>query len=207
MVLIDILGIIGTVAFAISGVIVAIKNKLDLFGVFLLSIVTAAGGGLIRDIIIGKELPVFFTQPKYLITITLTVIVTCLAFRYVRRLIMLVQIFDAVGLGVFTILTSYKCILTGMPIIGVIFIAVTAGAGGGIIRDLLVTNVPLVLKSEIYILASLIGALSFYLLYNVIDTRINIYLCVTLVFAARILSLYFNWNLPVIRIKEEHNID
>lgn len=203
MALVDIMGIIGTAAFAVSGVLVGIKNRLDLFGVFVLAILTASGGGLIRDVIIGDGLPAFFTQPRYLITILVTTIITFLVFKYIRRLLFIIKVFDAVGLGVFTILAAYKCVSLQMPLIGIVFIAVLTGIGGGILRDILVNDVPLVFRSEIYALACIIGSLCFYILRKSIDVNLNIYICVSIIFIIRMAAIHFNLNLPVLKIMQE----
>jgi uncharacterized membrane protein YeiH len=200
MLLINIMGIIGTSAFAVSGVLVGIKNKLDLFGVLVLAILTASGGGLIRDVIIGEAIPVFFTESKYLITIIITVILTCLVYKFIKKLMIIIKVFDAIGLGVFTIIAAYKCISIGMPLIGIIFIAALTGIGGGVLRDILVNDVPLVFKSEIYALAAIIGTFIFYFLYNYLDDNLNVYICVTIIFIIRVVAIYFNLNLPRLKI-------
>lgn len=200
MLFINIMGIIGTAAFAVSGVLVGIKGKLDLFGVFVLAILTASGGGLIRDVIIGRGQPVFFSEPKYLITIIVTVIITCSVFKFIKKLMVIIKVFDAIGLGIFTILATYKAISLEMPFIGIIFIAALTGIGGGVLRDILVNDVPLVFKSEIYALAAITGALCFYLLNSYIDVNLNVYICITIIFVIRIVAIYFNLNLPRLKI-------
>lgn len=207
MLLIDILAVIGTAAFAISGALTGIKSKLDLFGVVILAIITASGGGIIRDVILGREWPVLFTDGKYLITIVASSLITCLvaytAFYILNKIMYLVMVFDAIGLGVFTALSAYKCLQVGMPPIGIIFVAVLTGIGGGIMRDILANDVPLVLKSEIYALAAVLGAACFIVLYDMLDLTLNLYLCTTVVFVIRIISVYFNINLPVVVIRSE----
>lgn len=199
---VDFFDIVGTAAFAISGVLVGVKNKLDLFGLVMLSIITASGGGLIRDVIISNELPVFFTQPRYLMIALISTVVCIFALKYIRRLVFLIQVFDAIGLGVFTVLAAYKGIKYEIPLIGIIFIACLTGIGGGIVRDILVNEVPMVFRSEIYALASIGGAVMFYILYRYINVNLDIYICIVVVFLVRILSIHFNWNLPVITSKE-----
>lgn len=202
MLLVDIMDLVGTAAFAASGAFVAIKNKLDLFGVFVLSIITACGGGIIRDVIISKDPPVFFTQPKYITLITLIALVTCLAFKHVKKLLFIIQICDAIGLGVFTVLAAYKGIQLQLPIIGVLFVAVLTGVGGGIVRDMFVNKVPLVFKSEIYAMASMLGALVFYGFYGKLDTNFNIYMCIMIIFAIRMAAIHFGLNLPVVKTEK-----
>ncbi|HEY9060023.1 MAG TPA: trimeric intracellular cation channel family protein [Pseudobacteroides sp.] len=199
MVFIDIMDIAGTAAFAISGILMGIKSKLDFFGLFVLGVFTACGGGLIRDVILNRGMPVLFTDSKYMTTIVISTILTCLLYRFITRLSTFIQIFDALGLGTFTILTAYQCILLKVPLIGIIFISVLTGVGGGIVRDIMVNEVPLIFRGEIYALASIIGAFSFYILYNNLDSIINLYLCILIVFAVRIISMYFNINLPVLK--------
>jgi len=204
MFFIEIMDLIGTAAFAISGVLVGIRNKLDLFGIYVLATITASGGGLIRDIILNKNLPVFFTQPKYLITITLVTVATCIiahfAYSFLDKMQMLIKIFDAIGLGVFTVLAAYGSIQADVPFIGVIFTAILTGVGGGVVRDMMANEVPLIFKSEIYALASFIGALIFYMLYGVLGVTVNTYLCIFIIFAVRMVSIYFKLNLPVVRV-------
>lgn len=201
MLVIEILEIAGTAAFAISGVLVGIKNKLDWFGVFVLATITASGGGLVRDIIIGQGLPVFFTESKYFITVIISIVLGIFFCCFLNRGMIFIQLFDAAGLGVFTILATLKCIELGMPIIGIIFISTLTGIGGGMMRDILTGSVPSVLKSEIYALASIIGALCFYFLYPLIGRDINMYLCISIIFAIRMLSLHYKLNLPTIKLK------
>lgn len=204
MFFIEIMDLIGTAAFAISGVLVGIRNKLDLFGIYVLATITASGGGLIRDIIIKRGLPVFFTQPKYLITITLATVITCttahFAYNFLNKMQMLIKIFDAIGLGVFTVLAAYGSILADIPFIGVIFTAILTGVGGGVMRDIMANEVPLIFKSEIYALASFIGALAFYMLYGVLGVTVNAYLCIFIIFIVRMVSIHFKLNLPIVRV-------
>ncbi|MDP4180710.1 MAG: trimeric intracellular cation channel family protein [Bacillota bacterium] len=199
MIFIDLLNITGTAAFAISGVLLGIKNKLDIFGLFVLAFFTACGGGLIRDVILKKDMPVLFTDSKYVITILISTILTCLLYRFISKITILIQIFDALGLGTFTVLTAYQCILMRVPLTGIIFLSVLTGVGGGIIRDILVNEVPLIFRGEIYALASIIGAFSFYFLYNKLDNIISLYFCILIVFIVRSISMYFNINLPVVK--------
>ncbi|MCX8129644.1 MAG: trimeric intracellular cation channel family protein [Clostridia bacterium] len=203
MIFIDLMGIIGTAAFSVSGVLVGIKNRLDLFGLFVLAIITASGGGLIRDVIISDDMPVFFTESQYLITIIISMIATFFSIKYIKRLMYIIKVFDAIGLGVFTVIAAYRCMLLGMPVIGVVFIAALTGIGGGIIRDILVNEVPLVFRSEIYALASILGALMFYGLYHIIEVNLNVYICIFTIFTIRMAAVHYNLNLPVIKPKDE----
>ncbi|MDF2522838.1 MAG: hypothetical protein K0R31_479 [Clostridiales bacterium] len=199
MLLINVMDLVGTVAFTVSGVLVGVKNKLDLLGILFLAIITASGGGLIRDVFLREDLPIFFTDPKYMIVILLSTVVTCIAFQSIRRILFVIKVFDAIGLGVFTVLTAYRAQQASMPLIGVLFVATITGVGGGILRDILVNEVPLVFRSEIYALASIAGAFTFYLLSSLVNPDLNIYLCIGIVFLIRIISIHLNLNLPTIK--------
>lgn len=205
MPLINMMDLVGTMAFAVSGVLAGVKNKLDLFGILFLATVTASGGGLIRDVILREGLPVFFTDSKYIIVIILSTAITCITFKNIRRILFVIKVFDAIGLGVFTVLTAYTAQQANIPLIGIIFVAAITGVGGGILRDILVSEVPLVFRSEIYALASIAGAFIFYLLNGIIDVNLNIYLCIVIIFLIRIISIHFNLNLPTIKAAEEYS--
>jgi uncharacterized membrane protein YeiH len=218
MTFINLIEIAGTSVFAISGSLVGIKHRLDLFGVFVLALITASGGGLIRDVIIHHGMPVFFTNSSYLITITVSFIITCATFlsgkflrvdklnenltRQFAKFQFVITIFDAAGLGLFTVLTAFTCINLDYPLIGVLFIACLTGIGGGVLRDIMVNEVPLVFRSEIYALAALSGALLLYVLNGKIDSGLSIYISAFFVFAVRIISVIFKLNIPSLKVLE-----
>lgn len=199
----SIVDIIGTIAFAVSGVIVAIRNKLDLFGIFVLASITASGGGIIRDIVVTRDVPVFFTNWKYFVAITLTMIATCFMYRFIDKRMSMVILFDAIGLGVFTVTATYKAIEYGLPFLGVVFAGVITGIGGGIMRDILVSEIPLVFRSEIYAVPSMLGSILFYILYSRISLNLNTYICIMLILAVRMVSVKLKLNLPVISTKND----
>lgn len=198
MLVLGIVDIIGTVAFAVSGVLVGIRNRLDLFGIYVLAMATASGGGIIRDIVIGREVPAFFVQWRYFAAITVTMIVTCLLYTMVNRVMSFIVLADAIGLGVFTITATYKAMEYGLPLLGIVFAGVITGVGGGILRDIMVNEIPLIFRSEIYAIPSIIGSLLFYFMDGRISLSINIYMCVGVVFAIRMISVRLRLHLPVI---------
>lgn len=200
----SIVDIIGTVSFAVSGVIVAIRNKLDLFGIFVLAMITASGGGIIRDIVVTRDVPVFFTNWKYFVAIIVTMAATCLLYRFIDRRMSMVILFDAIGLGVFTVTATYKAMEYGLPFLGVVFAGVITGIGGGIIRDILVSEIPLVFRSEIYAVPSMLGSILFYVLYDRISLNLNTYICIMFILTIRMVSVKLKLNLPVINAR---NVD
>lgn len=193
------LEIFGTIIFAISGAISAVKREFDLTGVVLIACVVGNGGGTIRDILIGA--PVFWlTQWTYIIVSMVAGGLTFLLMRYVHLARRFILYSDALGLGVFAVVGTEKALIYGYnPFIAVIMGLITCIAGG-LIRDTLCNQKPLVLCEEVYALAATAGAIVFVLLP--ISWRINFFAyigCALLVFIIRMLAVKYNWHLPVIR--------
>ena len=202
-VIIQILDLAGTAAFAVTGVLTGINKRLDLFGLFMLAVLTASGGGLIRDVILHDDIPVFFKNPKYLLTILLVLLISCIALHSVRKLGRGLQIFDAIGLAVFTITAAVRASQLEYPLIGILFVSVITGTGGGILRDIIVNDVPLLFRREIYAVAAIAGALLFLFLEARIRLLPAVYISIIFIVALRMVSIFFNINLPVIRAKNE----
>lgn len=206
--------IIGIISFAIAGAIIAIDKETDLFGVVFLSIMTCFGGGIIRDITIGRHPPIFFDELVYqLIIVTcVSILVFVLAriFRrqYIKREALLLTInnyIDALALGIFAVLGVQTCIdfmgdRAGF-VLCVIMGMITA-VGGGMIRDLILRDIPFILRKRIYALAALIGATLYYLFVRVIFPDSDVaavigeIVSVATVLVIRILATTFKWNLP-----------
>ncbi len=199
--------VIGLVAFAVSGAMIAIDRKLDLFGIVLITFVNSFGGGLTRDIIIGEIPPKMFYNYEYLIyvaicAIVVIAVVSILKERFFRNRVAIdkvINIFDAVGLGAFAIVGVKSGLNAGFGDNGFfcVFLGMTTGIGGGILRDLLSHAKPLVLVKQIYALAAIIGGLLFYYLqiFNV-NYTLSLVLSVLLVVVIRILAAHFRWDLP-----------
>ncbi len=204
MLVLNIVDIIGTIAFAVSGVLVGIRNKLDLFGIYVLALITASGGGIIRDVVIGRNIPVFFTEWKYFAAITASMVITCILYKFVSRIISVIILFDAIGLGVFTVTATYQAIKIGLPLLGVVFAGVITGVGGGILRDILVNEIPLIFRGEIYAIPSILGSVLFYLLHTNVNINLNTYICIAFVLTIRMISVKFGLNLPVLNKGENY---
>lgn len=149
---------VGTFAFAISGGLVAVRHRLDLFGVLVLSFAAATAGGMMRDVLLGATPPVALVQWEYLAVSLLAGLLTFFRHADVERLRNPVQVFDAVGLGLFAVLGAGKALALGLGPVGAVMLGTLTGVGGGIARDLLVAQVPNVLKRELYAVAALAGA-------------------------------------------------
>lgn len=202
--------IIGTVAFASSGAMVAVRKKLDLFGIIVLGVVTAVGGGMLRDLMIGNIPPNMFRNPVYVSTAFVTVLILFLLFRrwpflleshHMESYEKIMNILDAIGLGAFTVTGIDTGIDAGYGNYHflVIFLGVITGIGGGILRDIMAGETPFVLKKHIYACASISGACLYVFLLQYTHSDYAMLFSALLVVAIRILASHYRWNLPGIR--------
>ncbi|HRN60841.1 MAG TPA: trimeric intracellular cation channel family protein [Luteimonas sp.] len=155
----QILDFVGTFAFAISGAMVAVRHRLDLFGVLVLSFAAATAGGIVRDVLLGATPPVSVVDWRYVAVSTAAGLLTFYRQDLVERLRNPVQMSDAVGLSVFAVLGTAKALVAGLGPVGAIMLGILSGVGGGIVRDVLVAQIPSVLHRELYAVAALVGAL------------------------------------------------
>ncbi|MBI4857334.1 MAG: trimeric intracellular cation channel family protein [Acetobacterium woodii] len=189
--------IIGTIAFAISGAVTGIEKKLDLFGIIFLAVLTAVGGGIFRDIIIGNTPPTAFVNPSAAIISIITALVVFFLYKKIHKLEKIIVISDALGLGVFTAIGCRMAMMHGASnVFFVVAMGLSTGVGGGMIRDVFVGNVPFVLKKEIYAMASIAGALFFYASYHYMPQMVALYFCCGIVFCIRIVAVIHKINLP-----------
>ncbi len=191
------LDLMGTVVFAMTGLLAASRKQLDLFGAVVIAMVTAIGGGTLRDLIL--DVPVFWLhQPHY---IYLVVVTALMMFIYVRFYVVpmrLLLVLDALGLAAFTIIGVQKAYALGLDDAIVIMTGIMTGVVGGMIRDVLVGEVPLILRKEIYATASFVGA-SLWLLMRPYfeDATIPTLSAIVVVFLLRLAAIYRNYGLPV----------
>ena len=152
-----VLDLVGTFAFAISGATMGVRKQLDLFGVLVLAFAAATAGGIVRDVVIGA-LPPALADWRYLAVSLLAGALTFYAHERVERLRNPVQLFDAVGLGLFAVSGAGKALAFGLGPSGAVLLGMLSGIGGGIARDALVAEIPSVLRRELYAVAALLGA-------------------------------------------------
>lgn len=192
------LDLIGTLVFAVSGVLAGIDKKFDLLGAAILGLVTAVGGGTLRDMMIGQTPVGWMTDLNYLWVILLS-LPLCYRFkRHILRLRRSLFLFDTIGLGLFTVLGLLKTLDTGLsPVIAVLMGAVSASFGG-VIRDVLSNEVPLIFRREIYASACLAGGIAFLLLEALLPYRLfNTLTAMVVVMAIRYLAVRYHWSLAV----------
>lgn len=210
----SIMELIGTIAFACSGAMVAMQRRLDLLGVVLLAFVTSFGGGVCRDILIQQTPPAFFMNPDqaYLViwlSLTMFVIFKMQWNDYLHLRTKayndFMNILDAIGLGVFTVTGINKGLSAGFEeyIPFCAFLGVLTGVGGGILRDILSGQTPVVFRKNIYVSASIAGAVSYLYFLPVIGDRHSMILSSIIVFVIRMLASHYRWDLP----KAYQNID
>lgn len=201
---VSILEILGTVAFAASGALIAIRKRMDLLGVIVLGIVTAIGGGILRDLILGITPPLAFRDPTSAIIAFVTSVV--FFFPWIRRNLMRKErifdyalfFMDSIGLGVFTVMGIWNALTHSAEASTflLVFVGVLTGVGGGIIRDVLAGDMPYILVKHIYACASFVGALACVLLRHCIPLYAAMLIGIFLVLTIRLLAAHYHWNLP-----------
>ena len=212
-IILDVINIIGIISFAAAGAMISIDKEADLFGVIFLSLITCFGGGILRDMIagnkIGRTLPAFFTEleMEIIVCVCTAFVVFLLAFllkeKYVREEATVEKInnvLDALGLGVFASVGTAAYIALGP------FVAITMGfissVGGSIIRDVILRDIPFILRKRVYAVACIVGSSVYYIIYesvmkgipsaNVVATLA----CVVVIFSIRMCATLFRWNMP-----------
>lgn len=199
--------IIGIIAFAISGAIIGIKKHFDLFGIIVLGVITAVGGGALRDITLGIIPPTMFKNPIYVVVAFMTSCVTFGVAAIVRAkfnknkqfFVEVVNFFDAIGLGVFAVTGTNTAIVHGFEhnAFLAIFVGVITGIGGGMVRDVLAGKVPFVLFKDIYASAAIVGAGIYYFMYtNHYNPILSVVLAIVITIVIRMLASYYHLGLP-----------
>ncbi len=192
-----IIDILGTIAFAVSGAFLAMEKKLDPFGVLVLAFVTAIGGGTLRDILIGN-LPVSWLRNEIAsIVIFSAAVVTMLFGRYLKKFTTTLFLFDAVGLGLFTLVGIKLGIEKDFSVGICITLGTITACFGGVVRDVLLNNIPLLFRKEIYAMACIAGGAVFFLMREMnIDTDLSTILCILIIFVIRIIAVRYKLFLP-----------
>jgi|TARA_B110000967_G_scaffold208783_1_gene262183 uncharacterized membrane protein YeiH len=201
MELIYVLDILGTFAFAISGALVALDKKLDIFGVIIIAFVTAVGGGMLRDILIDAHPINWIGDLNYLYIIFSAVIFTFLFKSKIAYLSKTLFLFDTIGIGVFTLLGLQKGLSYDLhPLVAVIMGMISA-VFGGVLRDVLTNRVPLIFEKEIYASACLAGGVMYLTLnYFSVEENINFIISASVVVIIRVVAVKFSLELPKIKV-------
>ncbi len=202
------LEIIGAAAFAVSGAMAALEHDADIFGVIFLAVVTALGGGVIRDLLLGVTPPKMFVSYVYLAVAALAALVV-FADAYIRRekyrkhrdkLDSINNMFDAVGLAVFTVSGMNTAMQQSDNVLLILVLGMSTGVGGGMLRDMMINKMPKVLRKRVYAVASLLGGGVYYGLFALgVHETIAAVSGMALIIVLRVLATVYKWNLPAIR--------
>ena len=197
---ISILDYLGTIAFAVTGATKAISHNADIFGIIVLATVVGVTGGITRDVIFGR-FPTAFSDPIYIGLTVATGIIMFFLYIKLKKRVTTWLIFDAVGLGVFSIIgASIAYSVVGLNFLPMLFAGVLTAIGGGILRDVFVREIPLVFVKEVYAVASVIGIVVFYaILSSGVDIQIASIVGIVVATGIRLLAIKYNWNLPKVR--------
>ncbi len=193
----------GTFAFAISGIRLASAKKFDWFGAYVVGLVTAIGGGTLRDLLLDVT-PFWMLQPSYLIVTGLALVFVILLGKFVIRLNNTFFLFDAIGLGLFVVVGIEKSLSAGFPFWVAILMGMITGSAGGIIRDIFINEEPLIFRKDIYALACLLGGIVYYCCIKMDITPVLTQLISAVaVIIARILAVKYHISLPALKGHED----
>lgn len=193
----QLLDIIGTLFFAISGVLTGLNKKLDAFGVFIIAFVTALGGGTLRDILIGKTPVGWMIDTQYIYIVIFGVLISVLFRKKLDQLRVSLFLFDTIGLGIFTIIGIEKGISKELDPMICIALGTMTASFGGVIRDILCNEIPILFRKEIYATICIIGGgLYFFLKQLNLNQDLLYLLTSSFIITLRLLAVYYKWSLP-----------
>jgi len=193
-----ILNLVGTFAFGLSGGILGVRKKMDLFGVLVLSVATGLGGGIMRDLILGHTPPMTLGDWRYLAAAGVAGLLIFVDYRQIIRWNRFVTAFDAAGLAIFTVTGTTIALAAGLSPVPAVLLGMLTGIGGGALRDILAAEVPLVLRSEIYAVASLLGAIIVVLANQAQALKPSTEIIAAIAtFVLRMVSVWRGWKIPI----------
>jgi uncharacterized membrane protein YeiH len=194
--LIDFFSFAGTFLFAVSGALAAMEKKLDVFGAFVIALATAVGGGTFRDLLIGKQPVVWLTNTWYLVLVVAAVPVSHIfkgSFQKMRKSMFL---FDSMGIGLFTILGIERTLAAGLSPMAAVLMGAVSAVFGGVLRDILCNEIPIIFRKEIYATACIAGGILYLMLESCLEQRsFNMIITVCFITIIRILAVKRRWRL------------
>ena len=208
---ISIIEILGTIAFAISGIRLAAAKRFDWFGAYVVGLVTAIGGGTLRDVLL--DIPVFWMLSFRYLAVTGLALAAVIIFRQALvKGMRTLFIFDAIGLALFVVVGIQKTLVVGYPMWVAIVMGIITGSFGGVLRDILINEEPLFFRKDIYATACLAGGVAYYLMsLTSAPIWISQATCAIIIIALRILAVRYDWSLPILNVSDnsetEHNQD
>lgn len=203
---ISLLELIGTAAFAMSGTLKAIKKDLDYYGIAIFALVTAIGGGIIRDILINRVLPSSLANPIFSVVSLLSAVAVVIFYTHISAQVKKLMVFDAIGLAAFTAIGAEVAFNSGLnqPFV-VITLAILTGTGGGVIRDVFAGEIPSIFQKEFYAVSSLIGAIFFMIVHPFFGNTIAVYSSFAMTLVIRLYTMQKDINLKKVSKYELNN--
>jgi uncharacterized membrane protein YeiH len=191
------LDLLGTAAFAASGALAGVRRGMDIFGVLMLGLVTATGGGTLRDLLLGDTPPFIFKNETYLYISIAVSLAVFILHRHLDFLEHPLQFFDAIGLGTFVVIGTGKALTFHFGIVGAVMMGVMTATAGGMIRDILSNKVPMVLQKEVYASACMAGGFLLVLMHRAqLPDSLSVLAAAIVVIAVRLLAIRYKWSLP-----------
>lgn len=199
---ITIIELLGTIAFAISGIRLAAAKRFDWFGAYVVGLVTAIGGGTVRDVLLN--IPVFWMLSFRYLAVTGLALAAVIVFRQALvRGMRTLFIFDAIGLALFVVVGIQKTIAADYPMWVAIVMGIITGSFGGIIRDILINDEPLFFRKDIYATACLAGGLAYWFVsLTAAPSWVPQAICAIVIIGLRVLAVHYNWSLPILKVDE-----
>lgn len=195
---VDIIDYLGTFAFAISGIRLASAKQFDWFGAFIVGLATAVGGGTLRDLMLDRS-PFWMTQWVYLAITGLGLVLFVVLRKQINRIGNTIFLFDTIGLGLFTVVGIQRTLDAGFPLWTACAMGMLTGAAGGVLRDILINEVPLIFRRDIYALACFAGGIFYaWAYYSELPTEACAIGCAMAVIIIRLLAVMFHWQLPIL---------
>lgn len=200
---VDIIDYLGTFAFAVSGIRLASAKKFDWFGAFIVGMATAVGGGTLRDVMLGQS-PFWMTKPIYFAINGFALLLFVFLHKQINRVSNTIFLFDTIGLGLFTVVGIQKTLDAGFPLWTANIMGMFTGAAGGVIRDILINEVPLIFRRDIYALACCAGGIFFsWGITEGLPLEACTIGCAMAVIIIRLLAVMFHWQLPILHDSED----
>lgn len=198
------LDLTGTFVFALSGALAGVRRELDLFGVMVLSFAAANSGGITRDLLIGAVPPAAFDDLRYLGVSLFAGLVTFYSSSLIVRLSNAILLFDAAGLAFFAVAGASKALVHGLSPVMAIVLGMVTGIGGGMVRDLLLTEIPIVLRAELYAVAAMAAA-AVVVIGHLLQLPVGpvAIVALTLCFGLRVMAIRYRWKLPIAKFTKE----
>lgn len=201
---VDIIDYLGTFAFAMSGIRLASAKRFDWFGAFIVGMATAVGGGTLRDVMLGQS-PFWMTQWIYFAINGFALLLFVFFRKQINKVGNTIFLFDTIGLGLFTVVGIQKTLDAGFPIWTANIMGMFTGAAGGVIRDILINEVPLIFRRDIYALACFAGGIFFtWGLYEGLPIEACTIGCAMAVIIIRLMAVMFHWQLPILHDLDSH---